>query len=119
MEETNLNEVYLKKIFQNDFTNGCQKVRLACPYCSHQRKKEWKKKSKCASIMPSTKCAHDWVFHCCHCGLTKNFPNYLKEQHPQLFRKYHLERDQQGSTGKGFNLERFQGSQDYQPKFGG
>ena len=109
---------YLQKIV-GVFPIGCQKIRIVCPYCSPQQTKERHAKKKCAAFMRSNKCDHDWVFHCCRCGKTHNFPHYLKEQHPKLFLEYHLKRDQEGSTGKGFNLERFQGSQDYQPKFGG
>ena len=126
----NLTDEYLEKVlgtFKREHVDvdrqGSRiiKIRVACPICGPGQKKAWKKSKKCAVFMPSTKCAHDWVFRCCRCTKESiNFPNYLKKQHPKLFREYHLKRDQEGSTGKGFNMKKLRGPlDDYQPKFGG
>ena len=74
------------------------------------QKKESKKRNSCDALMPHKE-SFSYTFHCCRkhsgdCMDSLSFPNFLRRYNPALFRQYHLEREKNGTTGKGHNLER-------------
>jgi hypothetical protein len=116
----NLTDEYLEKVLvhlDNVDRSKPSKIACACPYCSHAFK-GFKKTKRCSAFIKTPK-NRSWFFNCFRCGASFDFAAYLEDRHPDLFREYHLKRDQEGSTGKGFNLRRFRGAENYQPKFGG
>ena len=116
-----ITEQYLQKILP--FLSGAQGGRVEpknfkglqgyvfpCPFCSVLQKRESKRKERCAALMPHSQ-SFSYTFHCCRkqspdCLQSLCFPNFLKRYNPALFRQYHLDREQNGTTGKGHNLER-------------
>lgn len=104
----NLTDKYLLKILPhllNVDRAKISKISCACPYCSSRF--TGSKRTKRCSAFIKTKMNGSWFFNCFRCGKSGDFSSYLEECHPDLFRAYHLERDQGGSTGKGFNLRKF------------
>ena len=98
------------KICQKDF-QGLQGYVFPCPFCSVHQKRDFKKRERCASLMPHQQ-SFSYTFNCCRkhspeCSQPLSFPSFLKHYNPSLFRKYHLEREQYGTTGKGHNLKRW------------
>lgn len=90
---------------------GLQGYEFPCPFCSLLQKKDYKKRSRCAALIPHPE-SFSFTFHCCRkhsadCMRSLSFPNFLKTYDPVLFQQYHLEREQNGTTGKGHNLERY------------
>jgi len=78
-----------------------------CPLCSHTRKTEAKRRSKCAALLwiPTE---NTWKFSCrnggtLQCSYAMSFLNLLKHLNPALARQYVLDRYSSGSTGKGTN----------------
>jgi len=78
-----------------------------CPFCSHLRKKDYKRNAKCAGLY--------WVekrgcyrFGCHNkgseiCKDTLEYPRFLEELDKNLFREYQLERFHAGTTGGRWN----------------
>ena len=44
------------------------------------------------------------VYKCHNCGVGRSFGNFLKEQAPELYDEYVMERYKAGLTGKGRNV---------------
>jgi len=91
---------------------GRKGYEFPCPFCSSMQKKEYKKRSRCAALIPHPE-SFSYTFNCCRkhsgdCMRAMSFPNFLRSYDPVLFKKYHLEREQNGTTGKGHNLERYE-----------
>ena len=117
----NLTDEYLEKVlssFESVDRSQAGKIKVACPYCS-PGKKGYKKVHKCSAFLKSKTGNGSWTFRCCRCGASFDFAAYVEDRHPDLFREYHHKRELEGSTGKGFNLRKFRGAENYQPKFGG
>ena len=99
-------------IVQPKSFKGLQGHEFPCPFCSVMQRKESKKRNRCAALMPHPE-SFSYTFHCCRkhsadCMDSLSFPNFLNRYNPALFRQYHLEREHNGTTGKGHNLRRFQ-----------
>jgi hypothetical protein len=91
--------------------NGLIGYEFPYPFCASLQVKGSKKRNRCAALFPHKE-SFAWTFYCCRkgslqCSMQMGFPQFLKEFNPALFRRYHLERDQKGSTGKGQFLPRF------------
>ena len=65
-----------------------------CPYCGDSKKH----KNKTRGYLYQVKT--DFNFKCHNCGLSRSFTNFLKDQDPQLYDQYVLERYKEGLTGK-------------------
>ncbi|AOV61433.1 DNA primase subunit [Synechococcus phage S-CAM22] len=66
-----------------------------CPYCGDSQKH----KNKARGYFFRLKT--DMVFKCHNCGVGRTLPNFLKEQAPDLYDEYIMERYKKGTTGKG------------------
>ena len=66
-----------------------------CPYCGDSQKH----KNKARGYFFRLK--QDMVFKCHNCGVGRTLPNFLKDQAPDLYDEYIMERYKKGSTGKG------------------
>jgi hypothetical protein len=83
------------------FFNGRRGYEFPCPFCSVNQKKEYKKRSRCAALLPHPE-SFSYTFHCCRkqsedCASAMSFPNFLKRYNPDLYRKYNLERERNGT----------------------
>jgi hypothetical protein len=84
------------------------KYTFPCPFCTMHTKKDYKKRQQCAALLPH-KDSFGYTFHCCRgkssqCSNSMSFPNFLKTYNPPLYKRYHLEREVAGTTGKGHNI---------------
>ncbi len=100
---------------------GLRGYELPCPYCAPLQKRGSKKRERCAAFIPKEG-SFTYLFHCCRkkhpdCQNTVAFPVFLKTYNPSLFKRYHLERVQKGSTGKGYDLPAFGSGQFWSPSF--
>lgn len=91
--------------------NGLQGWEFPCPFCATSMKRGSKKRSRCAAFIPH-KQSFSYTFHCCRkqsteCSNSMSLPNFLKTYNPPLFKKYHLERESRGTTGKGHNISHY------------
>ncbi len=66
-----------------------------CPYCGDSQKH----KSKARGYFFRVKT--DMVYKCHNCGVGRTLPNFLKDQAPDLYDEYIMERYKKGTTGKG------------------
>ena len=66
-----------------------------CPYCGDSQKHRNKARGYFFRIKT------DMVFTCHNCGVGRTLPNFLKEQAPDLYDEYIMERYKKGTTGKG------------------
>ena len=66
-----------------------------CPYCGDSQKHRNKARGYFFRIK------NDMVFKCHNCGVGRTLPNFLKEQAPDLYDEYIMERYKSGTTGKG------------------
>ena len=66
-----------------------------CPYCGDSQKHRNKARGYFFRIKT------DMVFKCHNCGVGRTLPNFLKEQAPDLYDEYIMERYKSGTTGKG------------------
>ena len=79
-----------------------------CPFCSSKQTKSYKKSNRVGALMPN-QTRHSFVYCCSRkqspeCSTNRSFPNFLKMLNPDLFRKYHQEREERGTTGKGHDI---------------
>ena len=87
-----------------EYKDGDRVLAFRCPYCGDDPKK---KSKRSAFLFPSKNNEHSLNFKCHRqkkCGVSKNFPNFLKDQDEKLFKSYQMGRYQEGTTGKGFNI---------------
>ena len=87
---------------------GLSGYEFPCPFCSSKQNRDSKKRERCAALMPHPQ-SFSYTFHCCRkgspeCLQSLSFPNFLSAYNPALFRQYHLQREHNGTTGKGHNL---------------
>ena len=66
-----------------------------CPYCGDSQKHKNKARGYFFRIKA------DMVFKCHNCGVGRTLPNFLKDQAPDLYDEYIMERYKSGTTGKG------------------
>ena len=66
-----------------------------CPYCGDSQKH----KNKARGYFFRLKA--DMVFKCHNCGVGRTLPNFLKDNAPDLYDEYIMERYKSGATGKG------------------
>ena len=66
-----------------------------CPYCGDSQKHKNKARGYFFRIKA------DMVFKCHNCGVGRTLPNFLKDQAPDLYDEYIMERYKKGTTGKG------------------
>ena len=66
-----------------------------CPYCGDSQKH----KNKARGYFFRLK--QDMVYKCHNCGVGRTLPNFLKDQAPDLYDEYIMERYKSGTTGKG------------------
>ena len=66
-----------------------------CPYCGDSQKH----RNKARGYFFRAKA--DMVFKCHNCGVGRTLPNFLKDQAPDLYDEYIMERYKKGTTGKG------------------
>lgn len=66
-----------------------------CPYCGDSQKH----KNKARGYFFRLKA--DMVFKCHNCGVGRTLPNFLKDNAPDLYDEYIMERYKSGTTGKG------------------
>ena len=69
-----------------------------CPYCGDSQKH----KNKTRGYFFTKKSG--LVYKCHNCGVGRSFGNFLKEQAPELYDEYVMERYKSGLTGKGRNV---------------
>ena len=118
VRKLNLTDEYLEKVLtylENIDRKKKGTIAFSCPYCSNSFKGS-KKTKRCSAFVQSPK-NRSWFFNCFRCGKTMDFAVYLEDRHPDLFKEYHLKRDQEGSTGRGFNLRKYKGNDIYKPNF--
>jgi hypothetical protein len=112
IKESNLDKKYREMLvpslgdIKESRSTRAVKYEFACPFCSAQRKGA-KKNSKCSALF--------WVeargcfrFRCFNggsvvCSDVLEFPAFLKQLKPSLFREYQLERFHEGTTGDRWN----------------
>ena len=66
-----------------------------CPYCGDSQKHRNKARGYFFRLK------QDMVFKCHNCGVGRTLPNFLKDNAPDLYDEYILERYKSGTTGKG------------------
>jgi len=66
-----------------------------CPYCGDSQKHRNKARGYFFRLKA------DMVFKCHNCGVGRTLPNFLKDQAPDLYDEYIMERYKKGTTGKG------------------
>ena len=66
-----------------------------CPYCEDSQKRKNKARGYFFRIKA------DMVFKCHNCGVGRTLPNFLKDNAPDLYDEYLMERYKNGTTGKG------------------
>ena len=66
-----------------------------CPYCGDSQKHRNKARGYFFRVKA------DMVFKCHNCGVGRTLPNFLKDQAPDLYDEYIMERYKSGTTGKG------------------
>ena len=66
-----------------------------CPYCGDSQKH----KNKARGYFFRVKA--DMVYKCHNCGVGRTLPNFLKDQAPDLYDQYIMERYKSGTSGKG------------------
>lgn len=59
---------------------------FSCPFCGDSSKNEFKARGY---IFPHK---NDYKYHCQNCGITRTLANFLKEQNPNLYNEYLLEK---------------------------
>ena len=69
-----------------------------CPYCGDSQKH----KNKTRGYFFTKKSG--LVYKCHNCGVGRSFGNFLKDQAPELYDEYVMERYKSGLTGKGRNV---------------
>ena len=73
--------------------NGLYNFR--CPYCGDSQKHRNKARGYFFRLKA------DMVYKCHNCGVGRTLPNFLKDQAPDLYDEYIMERYKKGTTGKG------------------
>ena len=73
--------------------NGLYNFR--CPYCGDSQKHRNKARGYFFRLKA------DMVYKCHNCGVGRTLPNFLKDQAPDLYDEYIMERYKNGTTGKG------------------
>ena len=66
-----------------------------CPYCGDSQKHRNKARGYFFRVKA------DMVYKCHNCGVGRTLPNFLKDQAPDLYDEYIMERYKKGTTGKG------------------
>ena len=66
-----------------------------CPYCGDSQKHRNKARGYFFRLKS------DIVYKCHNCGVGRTLPNFLKDQAPDLYDEYIMERYRKGTTGKG------------------
>ena len=69
-----------------------------CPYCGDSQKYKNKSRGYLFTMKSGL------VYKCHNCGVGRSFGNFLKEQAPELYDEYVMERYKAGLTGKGRNV---------------
>jgi hypothetical protein len=106
--ESSIDRKYREYLFRYYFDNpvlrqtGLKTVwESPCPFCSHRRPTESKRKKKTGSLLWNAK-SYSWIYGChwydCHHNGV-SFPNLIKELNEELYRRYQLERYYAGKTG--------------------
>lgn len=72
-----------------------------CPYCGDSQKNKNKARGYFFQVNGRM------VFKCHNCGIGKTTANFLKEQAPDLYSEYQVEKYRRNSTGKGTTVEKF------------
>ena len=93
-------EEFLGKISNADCKQNGFLWSFACPYCSHQQSKEWKRRKKTACLLWSVT-QNSWKFSCQRCEKKTNFFHMLRDFDSILATSYQREREQAGTTGWG------------------
>ena len=93
-------EEYLRRLFTVDCKNKGSTWSFACPYCSEQETKDWKRNKKTACLIWNS-VQNSWKFACQRCGKKTNFFHALHDLDPLLGAQYQREREQAGTTGWG------------------
>ena len=66
-----------------------------CPYCGDSQKHRNKARGYFFRVKA------DMVYKCHNCGVGRTLPNFLKDQAPDLYDEYIMERYKSGTSGKG------------------
>ena len=66
-----------------------------CPYCGDSQKHRNKARGYFFRVKT------DLVYKCHNCGVGRTLPNFLKDNAPDLYDEYIMERYKSGTTGKG------------------
>ena len=66
-----------------------------CPYCGDSKKN----KNRARGYFFQKK--GSYIYKCHNCGVGRTLPNFLKDQAPDLYDEYIMERYKSGTTGKG------------------
>ncbi len=82
-----------------------------CPYCGDSQKH----KNKARGYFFRVKT--DMVYKCHNCGVGRTLPNFLKDNAPDLYDEYIMERYKNGSTGKGSFVPKPKLNDFLKPKF--
>ena len=72
-----------------------------CPYCGDSQKNKNKARGYFFQVNGRM------VFKCHNCGIGKTTANFLKEQAPDLYSEYQVEKYRRNSTGKSTTVEKF------------
>ena len=128
--ETDIDREYREILFQYSLDGVVRstiskvpKYEFPCPFCSQFRKKESKKRARCAGLI--------WIeprncfrFQCFNqgsydCRYSLEFPKFLEKLNPGLYREYQLKRFHAGSTGGRWNCPHPPGVEDLMVKVAG
>ena len=82
-----------------------------CPYCGDSQKHRNKARGYFFRIKA------DMVFKCHNCGVGRTLPNFLKDNAPDLYDEYIMERYKSGTTGKGSYVPKPKLTKFEKPKF--
>ena len=82
-----------------------------CPYCGDSQKHRNKARGYFFRIKA------DMVFKCHNCGVGRTLPNFLKDNAPDLYDEYIMERYKSGTTGKGSYVPKPKLTKFQKPKF--
>ncbi len=93
-------EEFLSKISNADCKQNGFLWSFACPFCSQQQSKDWKRRKKTACLLWSA-IQNSWKFSCQRCEKKTNFFHMLRDFDSILATRYQREREQAGTTGWG------------------
>lgn len=99
-----LQQKFIDEIYLEGMTTHLSGKKFVCPFCSHQQKREGKRKEKCATLLDAHGSnGHAYTFHCArginnptqyvHCSHPMTFTQFLRAYNPLLCNEYLKEKN--------------------------